>query len=334
MFEIPLLFILIVVIALVFDFTNGAHDSGNAIATVVSTRALSPRNAVIMAGVCNFVGAFLGTHVAETIGKGIINPDMIVGNQSLLLAALVGAIGWNVLTWVAGIPSSSSHALVGGLLGAAIACEGFASVNFSIVYNKVLLPIIFSPLAGFIFGYFVMVGLAWLTRRAKPKPANKAFQMLQIVSSGFMALSHGTNDAQKTMGIIALALFMFNLAPEVHVPLWVKIACASAMMFGTMNGGWKIVKTMGSKIFKIEPIHGFASQTSTAAVIFSASFLGAPISTTQVISSSLLGVGSSKRFNAVKWGVAKKMVSAWFLTIPCAAIVGFLIMTLFKVIGL
>lgn len=334
MFEIPLLFIIIVLLALIFDFTNGAHDSGNAIATVVSTRALSPKNAVIMAGIFNFVGAFIGTHVAETIGKGIINSDMIIGNQSMILAALAGAIGWNILTWMIGLPSSSSHALIGGLIGAAIASSGWSSVNYEVVYSKVVLPIVFSPVSGFIVGYFLMIILSWITKNAKPKKANKVFQVLQVISSAFMALSHGTNDAQKTMGIIALALFIFHLTPEIHVPLWVKLACATAMMLGTMNGGWKIIKTMGSKIFKIEPIHGFASQTSTAAVIFSASFLGMPISTTQVISSSILGVGSSKRFSAVKWGVAGNMVAAWIFTIPCAAIVGWVVMMVFGFFGI
>jgi PiT family inorganic phosphate transporter len=334
MFEIPILLILIVVLALVFDFTNGAHDSGNAIATVVSTRALSPKNAVLMAGAFNFIGAFLGTHVAETIGKGIINTDMIMGCQSLLFAALVGAIGWNVFTWYIGIPSSSSHALIGGLMGAAIAFNGWNTLNYSNIISKVLLPIVISPLSGFIIGYLVMIALAWITKNVKPKKANKVFQFLQIISSGFMALSHGTNDAQKTMGIIALALFVFHITPEIHVPFWVKLACATAMLFGTMNGGWKIIKTMGSKIFKIEPVHGFASQTSTAVVIFTASFLGAPISTTQVISSSILGVGSSKRFSAVKWGVAGNMITAWIFTIPCAALVGWVIMMLFKIVGI
>jgi PiT family inorganic phosphate transporter len=330
MSEIPIILILIVVLALIFDFTNGAHDSGNAIATVVSTRALSPRNAVLMAGAFNFIGAFLGTEVAETIGKGIINSDMIMGCQSLILAALVGAIGWNVFTWYIGLPSSSSHALIGGLMGASIAYSGWSTLNFDTIISKVLLPIVLSPLAGFIVGYLVMVALAWITKNVKPKKANKVFQFLQIISSGFMALSHGTNDAQKTMGIIALALFIFHVTPEIYVPMWVKLTCATAMFLGTINGGWKIIKTMGSKIFKIEPVHGFACQTSTAFVIFTASFLGAPISTTQVISSAILGVGSSKRFSAVKWGVAGNMVTAWIFTIPSAAIVGWLIMELFK----
>jgi PiT family inorganic phosphate transporter len=334
MFEIPILLIIIVLLALVFDFTNGAHDSGNAIATVVTTRALSPMNAVIMASFFNFAGAFLGTHVAETIGNGIINTEMLFGFHSMILAALVGAITWNVITWLIGMPSSSSHALIGGLIGASISCSGWGSLYYETIFTKVILPIVISPVGGFIFGYILMLALVWITKNARPNRANRSFQILQVISSGLMALSHGMNDAQKTMGLLALALFIFGMIPEIHVPLWVKIACALAMTLGTLNGGWRIIKTMGSKFFKIEPIHGFASQTSTAGVIFSVSILGAPISTTQVISSSILGVGSTKRFSAVKWGVARNMVMAWIFTIPCSAIVGWLIMSLFLLIGL
>ncbi len=332
--EIPILLALIIGVALIFDYTNGAHDSANAIASVVSTKVLSPKAAVIMAGVFNFIGAFLGTHVAETIGKGIVKTEMIAGCQSLLLAALFGAIFWNLLTWYIGLPSSSSHALIGGLMGAGIVDSGWRSLEYGSILEKVIIPLFLSPVAGFIAGYLFMLGIAWVTCRARYKPANAVFRKLQIFAASCMALSHGMNDAQKTMGIIALALVIFHKIPELYVPLWVKIACAAVIMMGTLNGGWKIIKTMGQKIFKMQPVHGFAAQSSTAGVILAASMCGAPISTTQVISSSVLGVGSSKRFSAVRWGVAGNMVLAWFVTIPASALVGALCMVLCKLIGL
>lgn len=321
MLEIPLLLVAIVVIALVFDFTNGAHDSANAIATIVSTKVLSPRTAVAMAAALNLAGAFMGEEVAHTIGSGIVRTDMVAGCQALVLAALLGAIFWNLLTWYLGLPSSSSHALIGGLIGAAVAYGGFDSLNFLSIVKKVLLPLVFSPMAGFLGGYLLMLALSWLFVRANPRRINTAFRKLQIVSAAFMATSHGLNDAQKTMGIITLALYIFHVIPEIHVPVWVKGACALAMGLGTAMGGWKIVKTMGHKIFKLEPIHGFAAETSASLVITGASFLGAPISTTHTISTSILGVGASKRLSAVRWGVAGNMVVAWILTIPAAAVV-------------
>lgn len=320
--DIPILLVLIVVIALVFDFTNGVHDSANAIATVVSTKVLSPLQAVSMAAMLNLLGAFIGTHVAATMGKGIVNPEMIADCQVLILAALLAAITWNLITWYLGLPSSSSHALIGGLMGAAIAYKGWGTLYYGSIINKVILPLFFSPAIGFVGGYLIMLGLAWLTFRLKPRRTNKIFRKLTILSGGFVALSHGSNDAQKTMGIITLALFMFHQIPTIDVPVWVKLVCALAMMAGTMNGGWKIIKTMGSKIFKMEPVHGFAAQTSASLVISMASVFGAPISTTQVISTSILGVGASKRLTAVKWGVAMNMVVAWLLTIPASALVG------------
>lgn len=326
--------IIIIVVALIFDYTNGAHDSANAIASVVSTKVLSPKAAVVMAGTLNFVGAFLGTHVAETIGKGIVRPEMIAGCHSLLLAALAGAIFWNFLTWHIGLPSSSSHALIGGLMGAGIASSGWSSLEYSSILEKVIIPLFLSPLAGFIAGYFIMLGLAWITCRLRYKSTNSVFRKLQVLAAAFMALSHGMNDAQKTMGVISLALVIFHQIPSLHIPLWVKVACATAIVMGTLNGGWKIIKTMGQKIFKMQPIHGFAAQSATAGVIMSASLFGAPISTTQVISSSMLGVGSAKRFSAVRWGVAGNMVFAWFVTIPSSALVGALCMFSFKLIGL
>lgn len=320
--DIPILLIIIVLIAIVFDYTNGVHDSANSIATIVSTNVISPKQAVIMAAVLNLLGAFIGTHVASTIGKGIVNPEIISGCNTIILAALMGAIFWNLITWYFGLPSSSSHALIGGLIGAAVAYKGWHTLQYSSIIDKVILPLFLSPLSGFIGGYILMLALAWLTCRLNPRRMNRLFKRLQVVAAAFMALSHGSNDGQKTMGIITLALFLFHQIPVIEVPFWVKLTCALAMAFGTANGGWKIIKTMGKKIFKMEPIHGFAAETSSALVIMSASMLGAPISTTHVFSSSILGVGSSKRFSAVRWGVAGQMVIAWVLTLPASAVVG------------
>ncbi len=320
--NIPILLIIIIIIALVFDFTNGVHDSANAIATVVSTKVMTPAQAVIMAAILNLVGAFIGTHVAATIGKGIVNTEMIAGCQTLILAALLAAIVWNLFTWYLGLPSSSSHALIGGLMGAAIAYKGWSTLHYASILHKVILPLFLSPVFGFIGGYMIMLLIAWITYRLKPKIMNTMFRRLTAITGGLMALSHGSNDAQKTMGIITLALFLFHMIPSIDVPAWVKITCALAMMTGTMNGGWKIIKTMGNKIFKMEPVHGFAAQSSASLVISIASSIGAPISTTQVISTSILGVGSSKRLNAVRWGVAGNMVIAWVFTIPCSGLIG------------
>ncbi len=322
MFEIPLLLFLIVLTALIFDFTNGAHDCANAIATVVSTKVLSPRTAVAMAASLNLLGAMLGTEVAKTLGGGLVHQSLVEGCQILVFAALIGAIVWNILTWYLGIPSSSSHALIGGLLGAAWGHAGFDAINFQGVMNKVVLPFIGSPLAGFCAGFLVMVAIYWICARTLRRKVNAWFRRLQIMSAGFMALSHGLNDAQKTMGIITLALLLFGEIDSVEVPLWVKLSCASAMCLGTAIGGWKIVKTMGSRIFKLEPVHGFAAETATGIVITGASLMGAPVSTTHTVSAAIFGVGSSKRVNAVRWGVAGQLVVAWVLTLPCAGVVG------------
>lgn len=324
MFEIPILLVLIVLVALVFDFTNGAHDCANAIATVVSTKVLSPRTAVIMAAVLNLAGALLGTEVAKTLGSGIVHPEVVVGSHVLVLAALVGAIAWNLITWYFGIPSSSSHALIGGLIGAAVADAGFSSLNGMSIVHKVLLPLVISPLSGFAVGFACMWLIYWLLTRANRGLVNRSFRKLQILSAGFMATSHGLNDAQKTMGIITLALVVFGQLETVEVPLWVKLACASAMAMGTAIGGWKIVRTMGHRIFKLEPVHGFAAETSAALVISGASMVGAPISTTHTITACIFGVGSTKRLSAVRWGVAGHLVVAWILTIPAAAFISWI----------
>jgi inorganic phosphate transporter, PiT family len=334
MLEISLLLVVVIVVALVFDFTNGAHDTANAIATVISTKVLAPGVAVMMAAILNLIGAFIGTHVAQTIGSGIVHPDMIKGCQALTLAGLCGAIVWNLLTWYLGLPSSSSHALIGGLIGATLAYRGSAALNFFSIFYKILMPLVLSPLGGFLAGYLAMLALSWMFRNAHPHKVNQAFRKLQIVSSAFMATSHGTNDAQKTMGIITLALFVGHQIPDLTVPFWVQLSCALSMALGTAIGGWKIIKTMGHKIFKLEAVHGFSAETSAAGVISVASFFGAPISTTHVISAAILGVGSSKRLSAVRWGVARRMATAWLLTIPAAGAVAAVCFELLRLVGL
>jgi inorganic phosphate transporter, PiT family len=334
MLDIPWLLVMVVFVALAFDFTNGAHDTANAIATVVSTKVLSPGKAVMMAGLLNLAGALIGTHVAHTIGSGIVHPDMIRGCQALTLAALGGAITWNLLTWYLGLPSSSSHALIGGLIGATLTYRGSEALNYSSILHKILMPLILSPLAGFVAGYLMMLALSHMFCSAHPRKVNRAFRKLQIVSSAFMATSHGTNDAQKTMGIITLALFVGHQIPDTTVPFWVQLSCALAMGMGTTLGGWKIIKTMGHKIFNLEAVHGFSAETSAAGVISVASWFGAPISTTHVISASILGVGSSKRLSAVRWGIAGRMVTAWILTIPAAGAVAAVCFELLWFVGL
>ncbi|GAB6111720.1 inorganic phosphate transporter [Desulfomicrobium salsuginis] len=332
--ELPILLVVIVLVALVFDFTNGAHDCANAIATVVSTKVMSPRSAVMMAASLNLFGALLGEEVAHTLGSGIVNTDMVMGSQILVLAALIGAIAWNLITWYFGIPSSSSHALIGGLMGAAICHAGVSSLNGLSICNKVLLPLVLSPLAGFGVSYVVMTAIMLVFWRANRHTLSRWFEKLQILSSAFMATSHGLNDAQKTMGVITLALFLFHKIDTIHVPLWVKLACAMAMATGTALGGWKIVKTMGHRIFKLEPVHGFAAETSAAMVITGASLMGAPISTTHTISACVFGVGATKRLSAVRWGIAGNLVVAWILTIPASALIAGATFYVFTLMGI
>ncbi len=334
MLEIPISLVVVIVVALTFDFTNGAHDTANAIATVVSTKVLSPMAAVIMAAVLNLVGALIGTHVAQTVGSGIVHPGMIRGCQALTLAGLFGAIAWNILTWYLGLPSSSSHALIGGLIGATLAYTGAHALNFYSIFHKVLLPLLVSPFAGFVVGYLLMLALSWIFCNAHPRKVNKAFRKLQMLSSAFMATSHGTNDAQKTMGLITLALFISHKVTNMSVPFWVQLTCATCMGLGTAIGGWRIIKTMGHKIFNLQAVHGFSAETSAAGVILTASFLGTPISTTHVISATILGVGSSKRLSAVRWGVAGQMAVAWILTIPAAALIAAAFFKLISLTGL
>jgi PiT family inorganic phosphate transporter len=314
------LLIAIVILALVFDYTNGFHDTANAIATSVSTRALSPRVAVLMAAGLNLLGALVSTSVAKTVGEGIVNTDLVT--LQVVMAALIGAVVWNLTTWRFGIPSSSSHALFGGLIGAMIASAGVSGVIWSGVFEKIILPMIGSPLLGFAGAWLLMTGLIWLVRKRAQGPVNTWFRRLQPVSAGFMAFSHGANDAQKTMGIIALALFASGQIETFTIPTWVKIACALAMAAGTYSGGWRIIHTLGTKVIKLDPIHGFAAETAAASVIQLATHFGVPVSTTHTITAAIMGVGSTQRLSAVRWGVAGNIVTAWVLTLPAAGLVG------------
>ena len=315
--------LLIVVIAttLIFEYINGMHDAANAIATVVSTKALSPRKAVALGAVLNIAGAFAGTHVAKTIGAGIVDLESVT--QVTILAALLGAIVWNLCTWYFGIPSSSSHALIGGLMGAAWAKAGPSAIKVGGTIEKVILPMFSSPALGFLVGMVLMICLTWLAYRHTPAKVHRVFRKMQPFSAGFLAFAHGSNDAQKTMGIITLALVTYGAIPTVDVPVWVIIVCALCMGAGSMAGGWRIIKTLGNKVIKLQPIHGFAAEASGSTIILVASHFGIPISTTHVISTSIMGVGSTKRFSAVKWGVVGNIVRAWVLTIPtCMLLAG------------
>jgi PiT family inorganic phosphate transporter len=309
----------VVIFALAFDYINGFHDTANAIATSVSTRALAPQHAVMMAACLNFLGALMSTGVAKTIGGDIVKSAQMV-DQPVILAALVGAIFWNLLTWLFGIPSSSSHALVGGVMGAVIAGRGFDVLNLGGI-EKIILSLVLSPIIALVTGYFVMILLLWLFGRYfGPTVLNTSFKRMQLISASLMSFSHGSNDAQKAMGIITLALLSAGQIPSLEVPTWVKLACAMAMGLGTAAGGWKIIKTMGTRIFRMEPINGFAADLNSALVIFTATFLHLPVSTTHVVSGSIMGVGSAKRVTAVRWTTARQMVFAWLLTIPASGV--------------
>ncbi len=317
--------ILVVVVALIFDYINGFHDTANAIATVVSTGVLPIRTAVLLAATLNFGGALLGTAVAGTIGKGLLHPSVVT--QVVVLSALLGATAWNLITWYFGIPSSSSHALVGGLVGAGIARASRSAVQGAGLV-RIIEGLIVSPLVGFIIAFLVMIAIFWIARRARPARMNRAFRRLQMVSAGLMAVAHGSNDAQKTMGIITMSLVAYGAIPGGHekfaVPLWVVIACATAMAAGTAAGGVRIIKTMGTKIIDLKPIHGFAAETSAAITILTGSFLGMPVSTTHVITGCIMGAGASQRVSAVRWGVTTRIFYAWILTIPVSAVVSWL----------
>jgi PiT family inorganic phosphate transporter len=311
------LIVTIILVALVFDFLNGFHDAANSIATVVSTRVLSPQKAVVWAAFFNFVAAFvLGTHVAKTLGSGMI--DLSVVTKDVVLAGLIGAILWNLVTWYYGIPVSSSHALIGGYAGAAVAKAGWGAIIAS-GWTKTLVFIVLAPLIGMILGFTLMASITWLLRRWNPFRLDKLFRRLQLLSAAFYSLGHGGNDAQKTMGIITGLLVASGHLQKFEVPLWVILASHAAIAFGTMFGGWRIVKTMGSKITKLQPFGGFCAETSGALTLIGATLSGIPVSTTHTITGAIVGVGATKRLSAVKWGVAGRIVWAWVLTIPLAA---------------
>jgi PiT family inorganic phosphate transporter len=316
--NVTTLTVVIVVVALFFDYTNGFHDAANAIATSVSTRALTPRVALAMAAVANVVGALISTKVAATVGSGIIDAPHGRDGLIVVLAGLAGAIVWNLGTWYFGLPSSSSHALIGGLVGAALV--GADGVKWHGIADKVIVPMVSSPLAGFVLGYLFMLALLWTFRKANAHKANRGFRWAQIVSAATMAFGHGTQDAQKTMGVIALALTVSgHLGPHAGIPVWVILSAAAAISLGTYSGGWRIMRTLGRRIFSLSPASGFAAQTVASGIMLTTSQMGLPVSTTHVITSSVMGVGATRRFSAVRWGVAGNIVVAWVLTIPAAA---------------
>lgn len=321
MVSLSLIFVIfIILIALAFDFTNGLHDAANSIATIVSTRVLTPRQAVVWAAFFNFV-AFLifGTAVATTIGKGMI--DISVVTPRLIFAGLIGAISWNLFTWYLGLPTSSSHALIGGYAGAALVKAGFKVIVIS-GWTKTLIFLVLAPVVGLILGLIFIVIVTWIVRKKHPVSINKWSRRMQLFSAALYSLGHGSNDAQKTMGIITSLIFSVGLIKTFYVPLWVVLICHTAIALGTLSGGWRIVKTMGQKITKLRPIDGFCAETASAISIFTATHLGVPVSTTHVITGAISGVGSSRGVHAVRWGVTLKIVWAWLLTIPGAAITG------------
>jgi len=321
--------IAIVILGLAFDYINGFHDTANAIATSVSTKALSPRAAIMIAASLNFLGALSGTAVAATIGKGIIKPEIVT--PEVLIAALIGAIFWNLFTWYFGIPSSSSHALIGGLVGAALAGFGPNEISWD-GFIKIFSGLLTTPVISLVVGSIIMYLLFWIFKNSSPAKTNRQFRRLQIITACMASFAHGSNDAQKTMGIITMSLVSAGFLTTFAVPLWVKIACAMAMAAGTAIGGWKIIRTMGGKIFRIEPINGFAADFASSIVIFVSSKMGIPVSTTHVVSSSIMGVGAAKRMKGVRWNIAKQIIIAWFVTIPSAAVVAAIFYTLINVL--
>jgi len=312
----------VVAVALFFDFTNGFHDTANSIATSVSTRALSPRAAVAMAAVLNFAGAFVSFKVAATIATGIVDQDAIT--LDIVLAGLVGAITWNLVTWYFGLPSSSSHALIGGMIGSAVFAAGWDVVNWDGLVDKVLIPSLLAPFLGIAIAFVLILGITWLIARRSPSRINRFFRKAQLLSGGFVAFTHGTNDAQKTMGIIALALVATGNLDEdfTRPPTWVIVSAALAMSAGTYAGGWRIIRTLGQRITKIDPPQGFAAQSACAGILWGTAHFGFPVSTTHTISGSVLGAGAVRGFSAVRWGVAGNILVAWVLTIPMAGLVG------------
>ena len=315
-----LLVIFIIFVALVFDFINGFHDSANSIATVVSTRVLKPRQAVVWAAVFNLIAAFVfDVHIAKTVGKGLIHVELI--DQYVILGGLLGAIAWNLITWYYGIPSSSSHALVGGYAGAAVAKAGFSSIIYS-GWTNTLIFIAVAPIMGMVMAFVLMTSMMWIFHKRSSAKVNGMFRRLQLLSAAAYSLGHGTNDAQKTMGIITTLLVTSGYLSTFEVPTWVILSSHAAIAFGTLFGGWRIVKTMGQKITKLKPSGGFAAETSGAITLLVTAFWGIAVSTTHVISGAIMGVGATKRFSAVRWGLASNIIIAWIITIPAAAIIG------------
>jgi PiT family inorganic phosphate transporter len=313
------LLVIVVAVALLFDFTNGFHDTANAVATSISTRAMTPRIAVLVAAAANLAGAFVTTAVAKTVGKGII--DTTLANEKTVLAALIGAIAWNLLTWWLGLPSSSSHALIGGLIGAALVQSGSKGVQWHGLTHKVLLPALVSPALGFAVAFALMLLIYRLFFRIPPGAANRGFRVGQWASGTWVAFNHGANDAQKTMGVIALALYEQHRISHFYIPTWVIVSAGLAIGLGTYAGGWRIIRTLGQRVYGMQPENGFAAQVAGGTVLYLATHFGYPVSTTHVVSGSVMGAGATKRLSAVRWGVAGNIVFAWVLTIPAAALV-------------
>jgi PiT family inorganic phosphate transporter len=329
MLDPMLVLVLVIALALAFDFSNGWHDAANAIATVVSTHVLSPIQAVLMAAILNVAGAFMSTAVAKMVGGGIVEPSAM--NQMAVGAALVGALSWNLLTLLWGLPTSSSHALLGGIVGAAMSQGGTAAVKFSGL-STVLQALFFSPLIGFLIGYLFLVAIFWMVFRAPRNTANCLFRRLQLASSSLMAFSHGSNDAQKVMGIITLALVSGGLLDRVEIPTWVIVSCAMTMGLGTMIGGWRIIRTLGMRIVKMEPVHGFAAETSAAVILLGTAHFGLPVSTTHTIASAVMGAGAVNRVTAVRWGISLRIVYAWLFTLPFSGLIAYVVNPLFQLL--
>ena len=325
-----MLVVMVVVIALAFDFINGFHDTANAIATSISTKALTPRVAIILASLMNLIGALTFTGVAKTIGSQIADPFQLENGLIVIIVALTSAIIWNLVTWYSGVPSSSSHALIGSLAGSVVSCAGIAGVNLK-GFIGIIEVLILAPFVAFGVGFVIMNILRFFFKNSNPKTVNRNFRFMQIFTAAFQAFSHGTNDAQKSMGIITFALVASGLATTIEIPFWVKLSCAIAMALGTSVGGWRIIKTVGTKIIKLNPMSGFASDATSTSVILVATVLGQPVSTTHVISSAIMGVGSAKGFFSVKWSTAQKMVTAWLITLPITALMAFI---LFKIVAI
>ncbi|MCX5738935.1 MAG: inorganic phosphate transporter [Proteobacteria bacterium] len=315
-----MLLIAVIVTALAFDFTNGFHDAANAVATSISTRAVPPNVALAAAAILNVVGAVVSTHVAATLAKGIVDPGVVT--NPVILGGLVGAIVWNLLTWWWALPSSSSHCLIGGIAGAVLATSGPDHVLWSGILHKVLIPTLIAPLVGFSIGILLMVAIYWIFRNANPGRLMRRFRLAQLASASVMAFSHGSNDAQKTMGVITLALFAGGHLPALEVPLWVKLASALTIGLGTYSGGRRIIRTLGMRLVKLTPAHGFAAETAASGVLLATAYMGFPVSTTHVITTSVMGVGATQRLSAVKWGLSLDIFAAWLVTLPAAGLVG------------